>query len=365
MATKKDSKSKNNNPTSKGKGKKSMSGTENKSTGSDQKNNKKKPVNEEQVLGFDYEKGTLLFDSIEEHDEFSNSRQSYPDVEGLADSILEHGLLTPLTVWEKDCAKEVVMPWGKVKKRYFIIAGFRRRQAIKLVQCDHPEYLKEVPVHIFRGTLKEALFINLTENIQREDPNAVELGSVFAELVDSHGMLQTDLAQQLGKSPAYVSMILKFHRNDNISVKLREMVKANQIHVWMALEIAAKPIEQQTQITERLADAFAAGKGPEHVKRIQAEMNKDKAPRKRKLRSRKEVQERFDKFLISDLNGLSEEEQAHVSGIMKTMYWMLNNDVEWDEMGLLAWGLHEEAIEEAQMREGKRLKKIKKESEGE
>lgn len=306
--------------------------------------------------GFNFERDDLDFQRIEKHPQFPNCRHSYPAIEDLERSILETGLNNPLTVWEYKLDEPARMPWGEeVTERYFLIAGFRRHQAITQIQVEEPDFLKTVPVHVFRGPLKDAIFVNLTENVQRENPNALELGMTFANLVDNQGMQQVEVAEQLGVSAPYVSQILKFYRGKDIAPELRELVETNQLDVWMALRVSSQPVEQQIKIVQRLKDALENNKGDEEIKAIKSEIKKNKTPSKKKLRVHKEVQETFDKFLIADHEDLPEDEKAFISGVLKAMHWMLNNDVDWDDHNLYA-DIDPEVFEEARIREEGRSK---------
>ena len=78
------------------------------------------------------------------------------ELEALADSIRQHGIIQPLTVRE--------MPNGY----YQIIAGERRWRASRLAGLD------EVPVVIMEADDQKAMELALIENLQRQDLNPVE-----------------------------------------------------------------------------------------------------------------------------------------------------------------------------------------------
>lgn len=308
------------------------------------------PVQQNQPMYF--ERTEIPFEQILLHPDFPNCRRSYPAVDDLANSILENGLQNPVMVWEVTPEKPVKVPWGMVDKYHVLISGFRRYQAIQQIRVEHTTLFEEIPVHIFRGDRKEAITLSLTENIQREDPNAIELGQMFHELVNKHKMSQTEIATQVGKSDAYVSQIIKFHRGTDITPQLRELVESNQVNVWLALEIAKQPLEKQIEFIERLKDAIENKAAPAVVSKIKAEIKQNKPTPKKKLRSHKEVQEMFDKLLLSDLEALTDEDKLHVSGILKSLYWMLNNDVQWEDSSLIGWGLPASEFDDAEIRNG-------------
>jgi ParB family chromosome partitioning protein len=96
----------------------------------------------------------------------------------LADSIRQHGLLSPI----------IIRPRGR---KYEIIAGERRYKAA--VQAG----LKEVPAIIKKASDKESRVISLIENIQREDLNDIDRASALSELKASLKLSWDDIAQRL------------------------------------------------------------------------------------------------------------------------------------------------------------------------
>ncbi|MCM1335317.1 MAG: ParB/RepB/Spo0J family partition protein [Bacteroides sp.] len=108
----------------------------------------------------------------------------------LADSILEHGVIQPLTV----------RPYGGV---YQIVAGERRWRAAKIAG------LKEVPVRIMELTDEQTAQIALIENLQREDLNPIEEALGYQQLIDTYHMKQEEVAKQVGKARSSVANALR------------------------------------------------------------------------------------------------------------------------------------------------------------
>ncbi len=112
------------------------------------------------------------------------------ELQELADSIKEHGVLQPLLASE--------MPDG----RYQIIAGERRWRASQLAN------MPTVPVIVKKMADDKRLEVALIENIQREDLNALEEAFAFKRLIDEFGLTQEQVAQKVGKSrPAVANTI--------------------------------------------------------------------------------------------------------------------------------------------------------------
>jgi ParB family chromosome partitioning protein len=112
-------------------------------------------------------------------------RRRFENLEALAQSIREKGVLQPL----------LVRPLGD--GRYAIVAGERRYRAAKMAG------LTEVPVRVLDLSEKEARLLALVENLQREDLNPYE---------ETLGVLEL-LSEELGKTREEVVALL--HRMQN------------------------------------------------------------------------------------------------------------------------------------------------------
>ncbi len=108
----------------------------------------------------------------------------------LVDSVREHGILEPLVV-------------AKTPAGYQIIAGERRWRASKLAG------FKTVPVIIKETTPQGMLEMAIVENVQRTDLNAIDRAKAFERLISEFGLGNSEIAQRIGKSPAYVSNSLR------------------------------------------------------------------------------------------------------------------------------------------------------------
>ena len=97
----------------------------------------------------------------------------------LAESIKEHGVLSPI----------IVRPAGD---KYEIIAGERRFKASRQAG------LKEIPAIIKNVSNGDARVISLIENIQREDLNDIDRASALRELKVNLGLPWVKVAKKLG-----------------------------------------------------------------------------------------------------------------------------------------------------------------------
>ena len=112
------------------------------------------------------------------------------DLQELAASIEEHGIIQPLVVTE-------------VADGYQLIAGERRWRAARLAG------LAKVPVLVKDVAPREMLELALVENLQRSDLNPLEEAMAFKQLAGSFGLTQEQIAQRVGKSRTAVSNTLR------------------------------------------------------------------------------------------------------------------------------------------------------------
>jgi len=108
----------------------------------------------------------------------------------LAESIREHGILEPIVV-------------AKTPAGFQIIAGERRWRASKLVG------LLKVPVVVKETTPQGMLEMAIVENVQRQDLNPLERAQAYRRLMDEFGLPNSEIAQKVGKSPAYISNTIR------------------------------------------------------------------------------------------------------------------------------------------------------------
>lgn len=120
-------------------------------------------------------------------------RRNFDDdhIEELAASIREKGILQPL----------VVIPSNG---SYELIAGERRLRAAARAG------LEKVPV-VFRESVSEGemLELALVENLQREDLGPLERARAYERLIESHGLVQEEIAKKIGKSRTAVANTLR------------------------------------------------------------------------------------------------------------------------------------------------------------
>jgi len=112
------------------------------------------------------------------------------ELEELAASIAQHGVLQPLTVRIKG-------------KRFELIAGERRLRASKIAGLD------EVPCIVMDVDMEKSGTIALIENIQRSDLDFVEEAEGISRLIRLFGISQEEAAKSLGKSQSAIANKLR------------------------------------------------------------------------------------------------------------------------------------------------------------
>lgn len=113
------------------------------------------------------------------------------ELDSLAASIREHGVIQPL----------IVSP-GR-NGNYVLIAGERRLQASRKAG------LKTVPVVIRSATDQQLLELALIENVQRADLNPVEEAEAYQHLAKEFRMSHETIAERVGKSRVAVTNTLR------------------------------------------------------------------------------------------------------------------------------------------------------------
>ena len=127
------------------------------------------------------------------------------ELQALADSIGEHGILQPLTVRE--------MPHSGY---YQIIAGERRWRAARMAG------LTEVPALVIEADDRQAMELALIENLQRQDLNPVEEAQGYHSLLEDYGLTQEEAARRVGKSrPAVVNALRLLNLEADILEQIR------------------------------------------------------------------------------------------------------------------------------------------------
>ncbi|MGE5842305.1 MAG: ParB/RepB/Spo0J family partition protein [Deltaproteobacteria bacterium] len=112
------------------------------------------------------------------------------ELEELAASVKEQGILTPLLV-------------SKTEKGYRLIAGERRWRAAQKAG------LARVPVVVRETTPAQSLELALIENLHRKDLNPIEEAMAYSRLLESPGVTQESLAVRIGKDRTTITNMVR------------------------------------------------------------------------------------------------------------------------------------------------------------
>jgi ParB family chromosome partitioning protein len=178
-------------------------------------------------------------------------------LEDLARSILEKGVIQPVTV-------------RRVDGEYQLISGERRLRAA------HHAGLARVPAYVIEiHDEGELLELALIENIQRDELNAIEIAHAYRRLVDERALTQDEVAQKVGKDRATVSNFLRLLK---LPEKIKDGLRRGLLSMGHARALIAVSDERmQIRLYKRIIDSGLS------VRKIE-ELTKASAPNRRRPR---------------------------------------------------------------------------------
>ncbi len=204
---------------------------------------------------------TIKYSDVEFHPEIKNPREDLGDIAGLMQSIREVGLKTPMWVLHRETKRRPAdVPEEEFKRhRYYLVAGFRRHEAIRRIQQGNPGAFEEIEVTRIKGSVAEAQVLNITENIQREDLSPVEIANAVMLLLNL-GFKQSEISQKIGKSPTWVSNAIEFRRT--ATPQLRNAVQEGKISYVLGRQIASLgDSDQREKVAELVEDQPVSAPG--------------------------------------------------------------------------------------------------------
>ncbi|MCC7361154.1 MAG: ParB/RepB/Spo0J family partition protein [Anaerolineales bacterium] len=146
------------------------------------------------------------------------------ELEELANSIREHGVIQPLIVAQTSFPGQ-----------YTLIAGERRLEASKLAG------LAAVPVLVREATEQQLLEVALVENIQRSDLGPLETALSYKHLVDDFGLSHEAIAAKVGKKRVTVTNTMRLLK---LPQRLLEALAAGEISEGHARALLTLPTPQ-------------------------------------------------------------------------------------------------------------------------
>jgi ParB family chromosome partitioning protein len=132
-------------------------------------------------------------DLIEPNPEQPRTNFSEAHLEELAKSIRANGIVQPIVV-------------RKFESRYQIVAGERRWRAAQRAE------LRRIPAVVKEVSDEKLLQFALVENIQRQELNPIEEAKAYRKLIDTIGLTQEQVADQVGKERSVITTSLRLLR---------------------------------------------------------------------------------------------------------------------------------------------------------
>ena len=190
----------------------------------------------------------------------------------LANSIREIGIIQPITLRQVD------------ENRFQIIAGERRWRASQIAG------LTAIPAYIRTIKDENVMEMALVENIQREDPNAIEIALAYEHLLSSTGMTQEKVSERVGKSRTAIANYLRLLK---LPAQVQMALQNKEIDMGHARALLAidSPSLQVKLFKEIQKNGYSVRKVEEMVQKLKN--GEDIVSGKKKIASRQQVSEEF------------------------------------------------------------------------
>jgi ParB family chromosome partitioning protein len=170
-----------------------------------------------------------------------------PELNELAESIRNHGVLQPLIVTQQ-------------ADRYELIAGERRLRASKIAG------LATVPVIVRSFDEQQKLELALIENLQRADLNPIETATAYRKLIDQFGITTEQVGHRVGRDRSTVANTMRLL---NLPIEVKRAVSEGRLSEGHARVVLSVPepdkqlevarIIETRGLSVRQAEEFARG----------------------------------------------------------------------------------------------------------
>jgi ParB family chromosome partitioning protein len=169
----------------------------------------------------------------------------HANLEALATSITDHGVLQPILVTE-------------TLDGYRIVAGERRVQAARLAG------LERIPAVIRQLADREQLELALVENVQREDLNPIEEANAFRQLHEEFGLTQDEIARQVGRARTTITNTLRLLELDE---GVQAAVADGRLSEGHARALVGLPAIQQLHLVAAIVESGLSVRQAEELAR--------------------------------------------------------------------------------------------------
>lgn len=179
-------------------------------------------------------------------------------LQALANSISEHGVIQPIIVVEGE------------NGYYSIIAGERRWRASKLAN------LREIPAIVRTYDELQIAEVALIENLQREDLNPIEEALGYKTLMERFSMTQDKVSERVGKSRSNIANMLRLL---SLEDEIKDMLAQGKLTMGHARALLALPEgEKRVEAAQRIVNEGL------NVREAEA-LGKEKPPKAKKGKS--------------------------------------------------------------------------------
>ncbi|MFQ6617408.1 MAG: ParB/RepB/Spo0J family partition protein [Fidelibacterota bacterium] len=228
-----------------------------------------------EVEGEEQNIAEILVDNIRSNPLQPREDFSTEEMEELKRSILEKGIVQPITV-------------RKVDEGFEVIAGERRLRAVKSLN------IRTIPAYIIKvDSEAELLEIALVENLHREDLNPINLAEAYRKLMERWGLSHEEVAKKVGKERSTVTNVLrllKLPREIKESLKKGEITpgharallasgsRGEQIKLWRRIKkysLSVRQVENEVKKLlemEEKAEKRVSPPKPPFMRRIEDEL---------------------------------------------------------------------------------------------
>ena len=203
--------------------------------------------NAEKIVGNIIE---LELDSIEVNPFQPRTSFNEDELQGLASSIEELGVIQPITVRKVGLNK------------FEIVSGERRFRASKMAG------LKTIPAYVRIADDNESLTMALVENIQRQDLDPIEIALSYQRLIEEINLTQDQMSKRVGKKRSTITNYLRL-------LKLAPIIQTGIRDGFISMGhgraiISVENIEQQLDIYQRIvSDNLSVRETEDLVRQLQ------------------------------------------------------------------------------------------------
>ncbi|MGT2865315.1 ParB/RepB/Spo0J family partition protein [Streptococcus fryi] len=149
------------------------------------------------------------------------------ELEELAQSIKENGLIQPIIVRKSDIIG------------YELIAGERRLRASQLAG------LTTIPAIIKNISADDSMKQAIIENLQRQDLNPIEEAKAYQQLIIKKAMTHDEIAKSMGKSRPYITNSLRLLQLPSVILEGIEKGDVSPGHARLLLSLSDEQKQKQ------------------------------------------------------------------------------------------------------------------------